>query len=92
MNYHGGNIYSVLKPNTILKQTIMLIFVFESDMHLLVTNPTFTRHISIMNLFGVLKYKKMGEDFVINSGFPYTIIRFVDRILISFNYIINSSK
>lgn len=31
---------------------------------------------SIMNLFGVLKYKKMGEDFVRNSGLPYTIIRF----------------
>uniref|UniRef100_A0A7N0VLA5 NAD(P)-binding domain-containing protein n=1 Tax=Kalanchoe fedtschenkoi TaxID=63787 RepID=A0A7N0VLA5_KALFE len=30
---------------------------------------------SIMNLFGVLKYKKMGEDFVRNSGIPYTIIR-----------------
>ncbi|KAL4561283.1 hypothetical protein LXL04_033447 [Taraxacum kok-saghyz] len=30
---------------------------------------------SIMNLFGVLKYKKMGEDFVINSGLPYTILR-----------------
>ncbi|KAL8204523.1 hypothetical protein R6Q57_010146 [Mikania cordata] len=30
---------------------------------------------SIMNLFGVLKYKKMGEDFVIKSGLPYTIIR-----------------
>ncbi|XP_051141771.1 protein TIC 62, chloroplastic isoform X2 [Andrographis paniculata] len=30
---------------------------------------------SIMNLFGVLKYKKMGEDFVRNSGLPYTIIR-----------------
>ncbi|KAJ1688379.1 hypothetical protein LUZ63_019769 [Rhynchospora breviuscula] len=30
---------------------------------------------SIMNLFGVLKYKKMGEDFVCNSGIPYTIIR-----------------
>eukprot|EP00262_Sarcandra_glabra_P002885 TRINITY_DN13286_c0_g1_i1.p1 TRINITY_DN13286_c0_g1~~TRINITY_DN13286_c0_g1_i1.p1 ORF type:complete len:350 (+),score=55.56 TRINITY_DN13286_c0_g1_i1:33-1052(+) len=30
---------------------------------------------SIMNLFGVLKYKKMGEDFVCNSGLPYTIIR-----------------
>lgn len=28
-----------------------------------------------MNLFGVLKYKKMGEDFVRNSGLPYTIIR-----------------
>ncbi|KAJ9558763.1 LOW QUALITY PROTEIN: hypothetical protein OSB04_013377 [Centaurea solstitialis] len=25
----------------------------------------------IMNLFGVLKYKKMGEDFVRNSGLPY---------------------
>ncbi|CAM8958720.1 unnamed protein product [Rhodiola kirilowii] len=30
---------------------------------------------SIMNLFGVLKYKKMGEDFVRNSDIPYTIIR-----------------
>ncbi|OAY73149.1 Protein TIC 62, chloroplastic, partial [Ananas comosus] len=30
---------------------------------------------SIMNLFGVLKFKKMGEDFVRNSGIPYTIIR-----------------
>ncbi|CAI9091773.1 OLC1v1026884C1 [Oldenlandia corymbosa var. corymbosa] len=30
---------------------------------------------SIMNLFGVLKYKKLGEDFVRNSGFPFTIIR-----------------
>nr|GMD67456.1 protein TIC 62, chloroplastic [Ipomoea batatas] len=28
-----------------------------------------------MNLFGVLKYKKMGEDFVRNSGLPFTIIR-----------------
>ncbi|KAG4393479.1 hypothetical protein GLYMA_03G092500v4 [Glycine max] len=30
---------------------------------------------SIMNLFGVLKYKKMGEDFLRNSGLPFTIIR-----------------
>ncbi|KAL1803089.1 hypothetical protein ACET3Z_031736 [Daucus carota] len=30
---------------------------------------------SIMNLCGVLKYKKMGEDCLINSGLPYTIIR-----------------
>ncbi|KAJ4724382.1 NAD(P)-binding Rossmann-fold superfamily protein [Melia azedarach] len=30
---------------------------------------------SIMNMFGVLKYKKMGEDFVRNSGLPFTIIR-----------------
>ncbi|KAK9123274.1 hypothetical protein Sjap_012876 [Stephania japonica] len=30
---------------------------------------------SIMNLFGVLKFKKMGEDFVRNSGIPFTIIR-----------------
>ncbi|KAJ8751115.1 hypothetical protein K2173_016296 [Erythroxylum novogranatense] len=30
---------------------------------------------SIMNLFGVLKYKKMGEDYVRNSGLPFTIIR-----------------
>ncbi|XP_058107144.1 uncharacterized protein At5g02240 [Magnolia sinica] len=30
---------------------------------------------SIMNLFGVLKFKKMGEDFVRSSGLPYTIIR-----------------
>jgi hypothetical protein len=29
-----------------------------------------------MNLFGVLKYKKMGEDFVLKSGLPFTIIRF----------------
>ncbi|XP_072996223.1 uncharacterized protein At5g02240 [Typha latifolia] len=30
---------------------------------------------SVMNLFGVLKFKKMGEDFVRNSGIPFTIIR-----------------
>ncbi|XP_024542859.1 protein TIC 62, chloroplastic [Selaginella moellendorffii] len=30
---------------------------------------------NIMNLFGVLKYKKMGEDFLRSSGLPYTIIR-----------------
>ncbi|KAG0607251.1 hypothetical protein M758_8G013300 [Ceratodon purpureus] len=30
---------------------------------------------NIMNLFGVLKYKKMGEDFLCASGIPYTIIR-----------------
>ncbi|CAH9103200.1 unnamed protein product [Cuscuta epithymum] len=30
---------------------------------------------SIINLFGVLKYKKMGEDFVCKSGLPFTIIR-----------------
>lgn len=36
-------------------------------------NVHFSR--SIMNLFGVLKYKKMGEEFLQNSGFPYTIIR-----------------
>ncbi|CAA7015251.1 unnamed protein product [Microthlaspi erraticum] len=30
---------------------------------------------SIMNLFGVLKYKKMGEDFLRESGLPFTIIR-----------------
>ncbi|XP_043726239.1 uncharacterized protein At2g34460, chloroplastic isoform X2 [Telopea speciosissima] len=30
---------------------------------------------SIMNLFGVLKFKKMGEDFVRKSGLPSTIIR-----------------
>ncbi|RWW75809.1 hypothetical protein BHE74_00016142 [Ensete ventricosum] len=30
---------------------------------------------SIMNLFGVLKFKKMGEDFVRSSGLPFTIIR-----------------
>jgi hypothetical protein len=29
-----------------------------------------------MNLFGVLKYKKMGEDFVRNSGIPFTIIMY----------------
>ncbi|XP_010544269.1 PREDICTED: uncharacterized protein At2g37660, chloroplastic isoform X2 [Tarenaya hassleriana] len=30
---------------------------------------------SIMNLFGVLKYKKMGEDYLRDSGIPFTIIR-----------------
>lgn len=30
---------------------------------------------NIMNLFGVLKFKKMGEDYLRNSGIPYTIIR-----------------
>ncbi|PQP91880.1 sanguinarine reductase isoform X1 [Prunus yedoensis var. nudiflora] len=30
---------------------------------------------SIMNLFGVLKYKKMGEDILRNSGLSFTIIR-----------------
>ncbi|KAJ7549791.1 hypothetical protein O6H91_07G069300 [Diphasiastrum complanatum] len=30
---------------------------------------------SIMNLFGVLKFKKMGEDFLRASGIPYTVIR-----------------
>ncbi|XP_031384654.1 protein TIC 62, chloroplastic isoform X2 [Punica granatum] len=30
---------------------------------------------SIMNLFGVLKYKKMGEDFLRESGLPFTILR-----------------
>ncbi|XP_028782492.1 sanguinarine reductase-like [Neltuma alba] len=28
-----------------------------------------------MNLFGVLKYKKMAEDFLQSSGIPFTIIR-----------------
>lgn len=39
---------------------------------------------SIMNLFGVLKYKKMGEDFVRNSGIPFTIIRYVTPNFFSF--------
>lgn len=30
---------------------------------------------SIMNLFGVLKFKKMGEEFLKSSGVPFTIIR-----------------
>ncbi|CAI5981928.1 unnamed protein product [Closterium sp. NIES-65] len=30
---------------------------------------------SILNLFGVLKYKKMAEDLVKSSGIPYTILR-----------------
>lgn len=30
---------------------------------------------SVMNLCGVLKYKKMGEDTLRSSGLPYTIIR-----------------
>ena len=29
----------------------------------------------ILNLFGVLDAKKQGEDYLINSGIPYTIIR-----------------
>ncbi|XRB01162.1 NAD(P)-bd_dom domain-containing protein [Pycnococcus provasolii] len=29
----------------------------------------------ILNAFGVLKYKKMGEDEVKNSGLPYTLLR-----------------
>ncbi|PPS05505.1 hypothetical protein GOBAR_AA15139 [Gossypium barbadense] len=29
---------------------------------------------SIMNIFGVLKYKKKGEDFLCESGLPFTII------------------
>ena len=30
---------------------------------------------TILNLFGVLNAKKKGEDYLINSGIPYTIIR-----------------
>ncbi|KAH7314502.1 hypothetical protein KP509_21G005600 [Ceratopteris richardii] len=30
---------------------------------------------NIMNLFGVLKYKKMGEEYLCKSGIPFTIIR-----------------
>ncbi|KAI5078923.1 hypothetical protein GOP47_0006594 [Adiantum capillus-veneris] len=30
---------------------------------------------NIMNLFGVLKYKKMGENYLCKSGIPFTIIR-----------------
>lgn len=45
-------------------------------MHVISTNSTPLLCRSIMNLFGVLKYKKMGEEFVRNSGIPYTIIRF----------------
>ncbi|ONK73375.1 uncharacterized protein A4U43_C04F30710 [Asparagus officinalis] len=33
------------------------------------------RSLSIMNLIGVLKFKKMEEDFIRSSGLPYTIIR-----------------
>jgi hypothetical protein len=32
-----------------------------------------------MNLFGVLKYKKMAEDFIRDSGIPFTIIRLIYR-------------
>lgn len=39
---------------------------------------------SIMNLFGVLKYKKMGEDFLCSSGLPFTIIRSVTLDFVSF--------
>lgn len=31
---------------------------------------------SIMNLFGVFKFKKMGEDFFREFGFLFIIIRF----------------
>lgn len=45
-------------------------------MYLHISNVLFVSWFcSIMNLFGVLKYKKMGEDFVRNSGIPFTIIR-----------------
>lgn len=30
---------------------------------------------NIMNLFGVLKYKRMGEDYLCKSGIPFTIVR-----------------
>jgi hypothetical protein len=43
----------------------------------LVLNQSCYAFFSIMNLFGVLKYKKMAEDFVRNSGIPFTIIRFI---------------
>lgn len=39
---------------------------------------------SIMNLFGVLKYKKMGEDYLRNSGFPFTIIRYICSLDVPF--------
>jgi uncharacterized protein YbjT (DUF2867 family) len=37
---------------------------------------------NILNLFGVLTYKKMGEDFLSNSGIPYTIIRYESATLV----------
>jgi hypothetical protein len=37
---------------------------------------------SILNLFGVLKYKKMAEDFLSDSGIPYTIIRYESATLV----------
>lgn len=43
--------------------------------------------LSIMNLFGVLKYKKMGEDFVRDSGIPFTIIRSVLLVSWLFTYL-----
>ncbi|MBA0858207.1 hypothetical protein Goshw_022814 [Gossypium schwendimanii] len=39
------------------------------------SNSVKQRDIIIMNLFGVLKYKKKGEDFLCESGLPFTIIR-----------------
>lgn len=40
-----------------------------------------------MNLFGVLKYKKMAEDFLQSSGLPFTIIRYGESCtyLVSFD-------
>jgi len=46
---------------------------------------------SIMNLFGVLKYKKMGEDFLRDSGLPFTIIRFRTKELPTF-FALNTPK
>lgn len=52
-------------------------------MYLHISNVLFVSWFcSIMNLFGVLKYKKMGEDFVRNSGIPFTIIRSFVLLLI----------
>lgn len=45
-----------------------------------------------MNLFGVLKFKKMGEDFVRGSGFPFTIIRFMLQVILLFSYCLLTSS
>lgn len=51
-------------------------FVHKLHLEYYVYNNCFFSFDSIMNLFGVLKYKRMGEDFLRQSGLPFTILRF----------------
>lgn len=78
MSYHGGETNSSCIGNYSKKDKI-------DSSHTATMTQNYLFHIifcSIMNLFGVLKYKKMGEDFVQNSGLPFTIIRCVMIILL----------